>query len=479
MSESITLYWIRRDFRLQDNAALNAAILRGNPVLPVFLCEQEAENATWGSGAASRWWMHRALEEASATWCLLGGQLVIRSSRDPLVTLLELCQQSGAEQVVWNRRYEVSLRELDARVKRGLREMGIGAESFQDALLVEPQTIGTADGKPYKVYTPFWKACQNREPETPIAVPLNQLRLVKSPLQSASIESLNLLPGQAWYKKLDATWRVGEAAGLALMHAFIRESAPFYDRRRDLPGENGTSRLSPYLHWGHVGPRTVAHALKLAQDVKVGGPLVYLKELYWREFAYNVLYHFPHTPNEPLRPEFKHFPWQPDAVVLKRWQRGETGYPIVDAGMRELYATGWMHNRVRMVVASFLVKHLLQPWQDGARWFWDTLVDADLASNTLGWQWSAGCGADAAPYFRIFNPMLQSRKFDADGRYLRRWLPELKSLPAEYLHAPWDTPNAILQSAGIHMGKDYPTPIIDHPTGRSRALGAFSRLKQQ
>jgi deoxyribodipyrimidine photo-lyase len=477
MSESTTLYWIRRDFRLQDNAALNAAILSGTAVLPVFLWEQEVENATWGSGAASRWWLHRALQEAAAIWRERGGQLLIRPSQDPLTTLIELCQKSGASQVVWNRRYEADLRELDAHVKRGLREAGIGAESYQDALLVEPHTIGTGDGKPYKVYTPFWKACQNREPEAPIEVPLNQLCLVKPSLKSASIASLNLLPKHTWYKKLDASWRVGEGAGLELMRAFIRERAPLYDQRRDLPGESGTSRLSPYLHWGHVGPRTVAYELKQAQDIQERGPLVYLKELYWREFAYNVLYHFPHTPTEPLRPEFKDFPWQADEAVLKRWQRGETGYPIIDAGMRELYATGWMHNRVRMVVASFLVKHLLQPWQDGAGWFWDTLVDADLASNTLGWQWSAGCGADAAPYFRIFNPMLQSRKFDADGHYLKRWLPELESLPAEYLHAPWETPSAILQSAGIRIGKDYPQPIIDHSKGRARALDAFARFK--
>ncbi len=477
MSQSTTLYWIRRDFRLQDNAALNAAILSGNAVLPVFLWEEESESTDWGMGSASRWWLHRALEEASAAWHGRGGQLVIRSSRDPLETLLELCKQSRASRVVWNRRYEADLRGLDAQVKRGLREAGICAESYQDALLVEPHSVGTGDGKPYKVYTPFWKACQNREPETPINVPLDKLRLAHTSIKSAPIESLHLLPKHTWYKKLDTCWRVGETAGLELMRAFLRERVPLYDQRRDLPGDNGTSRLSPYLHWGHVGPRTVAYALKQAQDINERGPLVYLKELYWREFAYNVLYHFPHTPTEPLRPEFKDFPWQADETVLQHWQLGETGYPIVDAGMRELYATGWMHNRVRMVVASFLVKHLLQPWQDGARWFWDTLVDADLASNTLGWQWSAGCGADAAPYFRIFNPILQSRKFDADGRYLKRWLPELESLPAEYLHAPWETPNAILQSAGIRIGKDYPGPMIDHSKGRARALEAFDRFK--
>jgi deoxyribodipyrimidine photo-lyase len=478
MSDTNTLYWIRRDFRLHDNAALSAAIQMGAPILPVYLWEEELEKSYWGSGGASRWWLHRALEEAAVSWRERGGQLIVLSSSDPLVTLRELCQQHDATQVVWNRRYEADLRVLDARVKRGLREAGIGAESYQDALLVEPHTIGTGDGKPYKVYTPFWKTCQNREPKSPIAVPLSQLRLVKTSPKSVSIESLGLLPKHAWHKKMDASWRVGEKAGLEQMRAFLRGGAAHYDEHRDLPGENGTSRMSPYLHWGHVSPRTVAHELKQAQDVTQGGPLVYLKELYWREFAYNVLYHFPHTPTEPLRPEFKDFPWQADETVLKRWQHGQTGYPIVDAGMRELYATGWMHNRVRMVVASFLVKHLLQPWQDGARWFWDTLVDADLASNTLGWQWSAGCGADAAPYFRIFNPLLQSRKFDADGNYLKHWLPELESLHAEYLHAPWEAPGSVLRGAGIRMGKDYPEPIIDHSMARARALKAFDQFKK-
>jgi deoxyribodipyrimidine photo-lyase len=477
MSKNTTLYWIRRDFRLQDNAALSAAIRTGNPVLPVFISE-EMDSDPWGHGSASRWWLHRAIEDAKSHWQARGGDLFICRSKDPLATLLTLSEQVHANKVVWNRCYEPHQQYLDTQIKRGLHDAGVEAQSFADNLLIEPQTIGTADGKPYKVYTPFWKACQVRgEPDAPIKVPLEELKVLSPTPESLSLEALNLLPKHPWYKKLDHTWRVGEKEALQQMSIFIREHAAAYNIKRDFPATNGTSRLSPYLHWGHINVRTVVHTLKAAHTTLAGGPLVYLKELFWREFAYNVLYHFPHTPDKPLRPEFMHFPWQQDTVLLKRWQNGETGYPLVDAGMRELYATGWMHNRVRMVVASFLVKHLLQPWQDGARWFWDTLVDADLASNTLGWQWSSGCGADAAPYFRIFNPIIQSYKFDPEGQYLKKWLPELQSLSAEYIHKPWEAPAALLQNAGIKIDKHYPAPVINHEEGRNRALKALADFK--
>ena len=477
MSETVTLYWIRRDFRLQDNAALAAAIERGDPILPVYLLET-SKDASWPMGGASKWWLHRALEEAAAGWREREGQLLIRSTADPLDTLLEIAKATNAKRVVWNRRYEPEERECDATVKRGLRDAGIEADSYQNALLVEPHTIGTGEGKPYKVYTPFWKACQKRELPQPVKVPMNNLKVYQGQIKSDAIPSLELLPKHHWYRKMEDSWKVGEQEAQRLAQTFLKERVKAYSEQRDLPAEVGTSRLSPYLHWGHIGPRTLAYELRQTHDTASGGALVYLKELYWREFAYNVLYHFPHTSDQPLRPEFSDFPWQEDDQALRAWQRGETGYPIVDAGMRELYATGWMHNRVRMVVASFLVKHLLQPWQAGARWFWDTLVDADLASNSLGWQWSAGCGADAAPYFRVFNPILQSSKFDPEGDYLKRWLPELSSLSEKHIHAPWEASSSVLSGASVRLGKDYPKPIIDHKAGRERALKAFELFKK-
>jgi deoxyribodipyrimidine photo-lyase len=261
------------------------------------------------------------------------------------------------------------------------------------------------------------------------------------------------------------------------LEKFLAQAVEAYNQARDIPSEDGTSSLSPYLHWGLIGPRQVMHALKAKHELGKEGPQVYAKEIYWREFAYNVLYHFPRTPAAPLHEKYADFPWQPDANTLKRWQHGQTGYPIVDAGMRQLYATGWMHNRVRMVVSSLLVKHLLQDWREGASWFWDTLVDADLASNTLGWQWSAGCGADAAPYFRVFNPITQGKKFDAEGTYVRKWVPEIAKLPSKFIHEPWEAPAGILEYAGVELGKDYPEPIIDHKEGRERALAALDQFK--
>jgi len=258
---------------------------------------------------------------------------------------------------------------------------------------------------------------------------------------------------------------------------FVDGAIANYQVDRDRPDFDGTSSLSPYLAWGLIGPRQVVAQLRARCDLTQEGPLVYLKEIYWREFAYNVLYHFPDTPNAPLRHEYNNFPWEEDLDTLRSWQRGQTGYPIVDAGMRQLWETGWMHNRVRMIVSSLLVKHLLQDWHSGARWFWDTLVDADLASNTLGWQWSGGCGADAAPYFRVFNPIIQGQKFDPDGAYVRRYVPELGKMPAKYIHTPWEAPDGILDYAGIEIGKDYPAPIIDHQAGRNRALAALKKFK--
>ncbi|NBB79265.1 MAG: deoxyribodipyrimidine photo-lyase [Verrucomicrobia bacterium] len=475
MPDSPTILWFRKDLRLEDNKALEAAIAAGDPIIPVFIWAPQ-EAGDWAPGAASKWFLHQALKSLDASLQEHGGRLVLRAG-DSLSELRTIFQKTGARRVVWNRRYEGPLRELDASIKKALREDGYEVESYNSSLLHEPHTVSTGGGKPYKVYTPYWRRVKDR-PLPGLAEPdFSKIRFPGSYPQTTALESLNLLPKEQWYRKFQPYWEVSEAAARKRLDNFLETSVRDYSEARDIPGETGTSGLSPYLHWGLIGPRQIMHTLLSRHDLRAQGPQVYAKEVYWREFAYNVLYHFPHTPDAPLQEKYADFPWEPDAEALKRWQQGQTGYPIVDAGMRELYATGWMHNRVRMVVSSFLVKHLLQDWREGARWFWDTLVDADLASNTLGWQWSGGCGADAAPYFRVFNPMTQGHKFDPEGDYVRRWVPELAKLPNKYIHEPWEAPDGILQHAEVDLGETYPEPIIDHKKGRERALAALAELK--
>ncbi|MFL2832402.1 MAG: cryptochrome/photolyase family protein [Coraliomargaritaceae bacterium] len=475
MSSTPSILWFRKDLRLRDNSALKAAIEAGLPVIPIFIWSPN-EAGDWAPGAASKWWLHQALKSLSEAFKDRGGEFVLREG-DSLGQLRDIIEKTGAKRVYWNRRYESPQRELDASIKRQLREDGIEVESFNSSLLNEPHTAATGGGNPYKVYTPYWKKVKDR-PIEPIAEPdFDSFKFPDTYPQTVALDSLGLLPEKQWHRKFDPYWVVSEAAAQERLEKFLSQAVEGYNQARDIPSEDGTSSLSPYLHWGLIGPRQVMHALKANHDLGKEGPQVYAKEIYWREFAYNVLYHFPKTPAAPLHEKYTDFPWQPDSNALKRWQRGQTGYPIVDAGMRQLYATGWMHNRVRMVVSSLLVKHLLQDWREGASWFWDTLVDADLASNTLGWQWSAGCGADAAPYFRVFNPITQGKKFDAEGEYVKKWVPEIAKLPSKFIHEPWEAPAGILEYAGVELGKDYPKPIIDHKEGRERALAALEQFK--
>lgn len=475
MPQAPTILWFRKDLRLADNSALAAAIESGAPIIPVFIWSPD-EAGDWAPGAASKWFLQQALESLSEEWGVRGGKLILREG-DSLDELRDMIEKTGAQRVFWNRRYESPLRELDAEIKKTLREDGIDVQSFNSALLNEPHTASTGTGKPYKVYTPYWRKVKDRKIE-PVAEPdFEALQFPESYPQTVALDRFGLLPEKQWYRKFYQHWEVSEAAAMERLDTFLEQPVEDYNDARDIPSEDGTSSLSPYLHWGLIGPRQVMSALFQKHDLRVTGPQVFAKEIYWREFAYNVLYHFPGTPDAPLHEKYSDFPWEPDAEALKRWQRGQTGYPIVDAGMRQLYETGWMHNRVRMVVSSLLVKHLLQDWREGARWFWDTLVDADLASNTLGWQWSAGCGADAAPYFRVFNPITQGQKFDPDGDYVRKWVPEIAKLPNKFLHEPWEAPAGILEYAGVELGKDYPEPIIEHKKGRERALAALEQFK--
>jgi deoxyribodipyrimidine photo-lyase len=475
MHDAPTIVWFRKDLRLADNAALAAALEAGGPIVPVFIWAPQ-EVGDWAPGGASKWFLHEALASLNTDLQALGGRLILQSG-DSLEVLHGIVVATGATRVFWNRRYEGSLREKDATIKRELRAGGVEVESFNSTLLNEPHTVSTGGGKPYKVYTPYWKRVKDRAVEPPVNLSVTGLRFPADWPTSLALDDLALLPTVNWDKKFHSYWEVSEAAAHARLERFLAEAVDGYATDRDIPGVDGTSSLSPYLHWGLIGPRQIMAALSERCGPLQNGPEVYAKEIYWREFAYNVLYHFPHTPDEALQEKYADFPWEPDSKILEQWQRGKTGYPIVDAGMRQLYETGWMHNRVRMIVSSLLVKHLLQDWRAGARWFWDTLVDADLASNTLGWQWSAGCGADAAPYFRIFNPITQGEKFDPDGDFVRKWVPELAKLPKKFIHEPWEAPEEILEDAGVKLGEDYPEPVIEHKKGRERALAALAALK--
>jgi deoxyribodipyrimidine photo-lyase len=476
-----SLVWFRLDLRLEDNPALNAARERGGPVIPVFVHAPD-EDGDWPPGGASRWWLHQSLVSLTGRLEKAGSRLILR--RGPsLEALRTLARETGAQAVFWNRRYEPAAIDRDRRLKETLRAEGLATGSTNSALLFEPWNVTNKKGGPFQVFTPFWRHCLSlEEPAQPLAGP----RLCPAPdqwPQGESLESFALEPRPNWADGIRSAWQPGEPGALANLRRFCERAFADYSNQRNRPDLEGTSRLSPHLHFGEIGPRQIWHALKTF--AKTQGIATrdwrqsqFLAEIGWREFAHHLLYHFPHTPAEPLRPEFARFPWRGHPGWLQAWQRGRTGYPIVDAGMRELWTTGWMHNRVRMIVASFLVKDLLIDWREGARWFWDTLVDADLASNTLGWQWTSGCGADAAPFFRIFNPAIQGQKFDLNGEYVRRWVPELRRLPAERIHQPRATPQENLQLAGCEPDPSYPAPLVSHAIAREVALEALARIKQ-
>lgn len=476
-----SIVWFRLDLRLSDNPAIAAAIERGGPVLPVFIWSPE-EESPWPPGAASRWWLHQSLTSLDADLRTLGLRLVIR--RGPALDALHaLAKETGATAVFWNRRYEPAVSARDAKAMEALRGEGLAVENFNAALLHEPWTIQNRSGKPFQVFTPFWRHCLAQpDPPQPLPAPRRLPAPGRRP-GSLALEELQLEPRAKWADGFRTLWQPGEAGAAAALNRFLAWGFDNYSAQRSRLDIAGTARLSPHLHFGEISPRQVWHALARMAAQSVLPPSSwrdsqFLTELGWREFAHHLLHHFPHMPTAPLRAEFARFPWRKNAFWLRAWQQGRTGFPIVDAGMRELWATGWMHNRARMVVASFLVKDLLIDWQEGARWFWDTLVDADLANNTLGWQWTAGCGADAAPYFRVFNPLSQSRKFDPDGEYIRRWCPELAKLPTRWIHEPEKAPAEILRAAGVELGRTYPRPIVSHAIAREVALEAYERTRQ-
>jgi deoxyribodipyrimidine photo-lyase len=473
------IVWLRHDLRLVDNPALHAACGRGRPVVPVFIWAPEEEGAC-PPGGASRWWLHQSLGKLAGEFRAAGVKLIIRRGAS-LPELLRVVKTTGAEAVFWNRRYEPAIVARDRKIEEVLRASGLQAESCSGALLHEPETIRNKAGQPFRVFTPFWRTClASGEPGEPLPAPRRLTPPTRRPA-SLPLAALELEPKPNWADGLRAAWEPGSAGARTELQRFLRGGLLTYAVDRNRPDLTGTSRLSPHLHFGEISARQVWQAARrLAESRSIPAAVwrnwQFLTELGWREFAHHLLFHFPHTPEQPLRPEFARFPWRKNPAWLRAWQQGRTGYPLVDAGLRELWSSGWMHNRVRMVVASFLVKNLLLPWQPGARWFWDTLVDADLANNTLGWQWTAGCGADAAPFFRIFNPVSQGEKFDPEGSYVRRWVPELARLPAAWIHQPWEAPPATLAAAGVELGHSYPRPIVSLRISREVALEAYRRI---
>ena len=479
MPAAPVILWFRQDLRLDDNPAL--AAVAGRPVLPVFVLEEDASDP-WLPGGAARWWLRRSLHALSEALAARGAPLLLLRGR-PQAVIPELARRLGASEVLAGRRYDPAGRARDRAVHEALAAEGRRLRLHTSSVLLEPAHLASGTGRPYAVFTPFARALlamPGGPAPPPLPAPARLVSVAGAP-PGEPLEALGLYPRPGepdWAAEFPTLWTPGEAGAAARLDRFIGTGLRTYASRRNVPGIEGTSGLSPHLRWGEISPRQVWHAALAATGGDLAAARPFLTELLWREFAYHLLWHRPEMPHAPLRSAFLRFPWQPDDALLRAWQQGRTGYPIVDAGMRQLWRLGWMHNRVRMIAASLLVKHLLQPWQAGAAWFWDTLVDADLASNSASWQWVAGCGTDAAPYFRVFNPVLQGEKFDPSGCYVRRFVPELARLPDPFLHRPWEAPAEVLRSAGVTLGRDYPRPVIDPATGRARALAAFAAIRE-
>jgi deoxyribodipyrimidine photo-lyase len=476
--------WFRNDLRLADHPALTAAVSLGRPLICVYVYDEESPRLR-KLGSASKWWLHGALAALDEALIEKGGRLLIlRGAADHMIKAL--VADADARAIYWSRRYDEAGREIDAKLKADLKETGVTAESFNAHLLHEPWTLKNKSNAPFRVYSAFWRAARaTGEPDALLAVP-RKLMFHEIPkklhAKSVALEDLKLLPAKPdWAGGFRDAWERSEKAAHKMLSHFLKKGLPDYPAMRDRPDTGSTSGLSPYLAFGQISPRQIWHAAKGATatgatEAKEKDLDKFLAEIGWREFAYHLLFYFPNLAHENLQKRFDAMPWLNDTKALHAWQRGQTGYPIVDAGMRELWTTGWMHNRVRMVVASFLAKHLLVDWRKGEEWFWDTLVDADPANNAASWQWVAGSGADAAPYFRIFNPVLQGEKFDPDGAYVRLWVPELARLSARLIHKPWTATEAQLSEAGIALGETYPRPIVDHDAARKRALESFKKI---
>jgi deoxyribodipyrimidine photo-lyase len=471
--EGPIVVWLRKDLRLADNTALIAAAATGRAVIPLYILDETPDVRPMG--AASLWWLDKSLAALAGSLAALGSRLILR--RGPAhAVLADVVAHAKPAAVVWNRLYDAAAIARDSQIKAWLKDDGIACESFNASLLNEPWTVKNGSGLPYKVFTPYWRAARDHLTQVHAEPAPKVLATPAHWPHSDALDGWNLHPTQPdWSKGFDL-WTPGEAGAQARLDDFLSGPIGDYDHKRDFPGVEVTSRLSPHLHFGEIGPRQVwvaARNAAAAGDAPAGQVEKFLSEVGWREFNHSILFHNPDLPKANFRPEFDGFPWARNDAAFEAWTRGETGYPIVDAGLRELWTTGFMHNRVRMIVASFLIKHLLIDWRAGEAWFWDTLVDADLANNVGNWQWVAGSGADAAPYFRIFNPIAQGQKFDPHGAYVRRWVPELANLPDSSLYEPWKA-SAQLCGAAVRI---YSEPIVGHAAARERALEAYRSLK--
>jgi len=473
-NEDIIIFWFRQDLRIVDNPGLSKS-LKSDKVLPIYILDDINSN-DFAMGAASRWWLHNSLRELNKN---LDNKLSLYKG-DPLEILESLSSRFNIKGIFWNRCYEPWRIERDKKIKSKFIEKDIIVETFNSALLWEPWEILKSDNTPYKVFTPYYrKGCLMSEaPRKPLSAP-NLNTLFEDKENVLQLDDLNLLPRIKWYKEMEKLWEPGEKGAHKKLESFLSDGLLGYKEGRNFPSKKNVSQLSAHMHFGEISPNQVWHRAKLKKDLpRIEKDLDhFLSELGWREFSYNLLFHFPELPRENLQKKFDNFPWIDNEILFDKWKKGLTGYPIVDAGMRELWQTGYMHNRVRMIVGSFLVKNLLLHWHKGEKWFWDCLIDADLASNSASWQWVAGSGADAAPYFRIFNPILQGKRFDPDGSYIKKFIPELEQLPSKYLFSPWEAPIEVLSEANIELGSDYPEPIVDLIKSRDRALEAFSTIR--
>ncbi|MCV2883359.1 DNA photolyase family protein [Aestuariibacter sp. AA17] len=474
MTVKTTLMWFRQDLRRRDNPALRDAYEQGK-ILPIYIFDDTQTGKT-AMGAASKWWLHHSLNALNES---LNGHLHIFKG-DPETIIPEILEKTGIQRVVWNRCYEPWQIKRDKAIKTHLKENDIEALSFNGSLLWEPWQVLKKDQTPYKVFTPYYrKGClQQPEPRMPQSAP-DRITYAKDYDDCLTLDELSLLPDIHWYKTMEQCWKPGEEGAADNLSVFLKDALEGYKDERNIPSVVGTSRLSPHLHFGEISPNQIWYA---ALDAKQGNTDnehldTFLSELGWREFSHYLLFHWPRLQTHNFNDKYNDFPWQQSKANLRAWQQGQTGIPIVDAGMRELWQTGYMHNRVRMIVGSFLVKNLLIDWREGERWFWDCLVDADMAANSASWQWVAGCGADAAPYFRIFNPVLQGEKFDTEGEYVSRYCPELKHMPKKYIHKPWEAPKEVRQKAQVVIGNTYPAPIVDLKASRQRALDAYDKIK--
>ena len=477
MINTLNIVWFRQDLRLEDNPALSKAAENNARILPIYILDDENAES-WSMGEASRWWLHKSLESLNKS--LDENLHFFIGKADEIIP--DLIEKTNATGVYWNRCYEPWRINRDKKIKTALLNNNITVRSFNGSLLFEPPNIKKQDDTPYKVFTPFYKkGCLENGPLPRDLLVCPSKLIFEKNIESKKLSDLKLLPSINWYHNIQNTWSPGEKGAQHRLNNFLKTGIKNYKIGRNRPDKEFISRLSPHLHFGELSPHQAWFSVKeLRQSSETKDSIEhFLSELGWREFSNNLLYYWQNLPEINLQKKFDRFPWLDNPKSLECWQRGMTGYPIVDAGMRQLWKTGYMHNRVRMVTGSFLVKNLMLDWRHGERWFWDTLLDADLANNSASWQWIAGCGADAAPYFRIFNPIIQGEKFDPNGDYVREYIPELSTIPTKFIHKPWEAPEEILMVAGITLDKDYPLPIVDLKSSRDRALLAFKSLAEK